>query len=161
MKLSSKIRLALAGVAACATVFVALPASASNTDIMILSGTGTISPGLTPGGGSQTFDFAGTGIVSAFGVEGVISCAWAGTDSIGQTTASNGLFDGSCSTSSGSGSVHGGYNRSLAVGVGEGGGFTGGLLSPHAFNGNCVFVPTGFNGIALTAFSETCLFHLT
>jgi hypothetical protein len=73
------------------------PAGATMHEVT-LTGSGTISPGLTQAGDpGQTFTFAGTGVVVGDAVNGVINCVWAGNDTIGSYNQGAGGFYGSCS----------------------------------------------------------------
>ena len=127
---------------------------------IVLSGTGTISPGLTTGVGSgptQSFTFSGSGVGAVLGQIGTYSCSVTGNDTIGTIQQGAGGFSGSCNTPCGTVGVNGTYVRTLLV-VTATGTITSGCLGGHTFNGNCSFVPT--TPTPVTNYAVACQFEV-
>ncbi|MDQ1686164.1 MAG: hypothetical protein QOC82_2901 [Frankiaceae bacterium] len=135
--------------AAAATTFVSPPANAGSIDFFTLSGTGTISPGLTTTGGPQTWSYSGNGYGVVFGVAGPWSCSWNGNDTIGTTLQGAGGFSGTCNTLPGVVCTTGTYSRGAGVSIS--GSFTCGWLTGHIFYGTCAFSPT--SGPVVTSYA--------
>ena len=73
--------------AAIAPVMASVPASAASADTLMISGTGTITPGLTATGTPQTFNFSGSG---------TNQCAATGNDVIGSVAVGQGSITITC-----------------------------------------------------------------
>jgi len=143
----------------------ALPASA-DTGTATITGTGTISPGLTQAGDpSNSFTFGGTGVAATTGQHDAITCTVSGNDTIGSWTQGAGSFSGNCNgaVTGGASSVAGTYTRTgSAVTVAgtatktNAGGFSGN------FNGACAFSPTNVdpNTQRINAFTVHCTFTI-
>ncbi|MDQ1698793.1 MAG: hypothetical protein QOG34_656 [Frankiaceae bacterium] len=156
MKLSAKIRLGMvAAIAGAVTCFV-VPASALTGEFFTLTGTGTISPGLTLTGGAQTWSFSGNGAIVHHNAIGAISCTWNGDDTIGTTTQGSGNFSGTCNTPCGPSGVSGSFTRTVD-GVAVQGAFTSGCLAPSSFHGECGHAPT--SAPAVTSYAAECYFQ--
>lgn len=165
MKGSTKVRLAMTGMALGAVAVAALPASA-DTGTGSIAGTGTISPGLTQAGDpGQSFTFGGSGAGATTTQHDTISCTVTGNDTIGSWAQGSGSFNGECTGSSGGAStVSGNYTRTGAVVTLAGTavasnsqGFTG-----H-FNGDCEFTPTNIDPTTalITSFAVVCGFTVS
>jgi len=152
MKGTTKVRLGLAAVALGAIGVAALPASAS-TGAAVISGSGTITPGLTVSGGPQTFSFDGSGQAATDSYQGAFSCHVDGDDSIGTLAQGSGGFSGTCSTTGGSEPVSGSYTRAGGV-VTLNGSIGPGQVS-GAFTGACTFEAT--NAPTVTTYSVQCV----
>ena len=99
------VRGGLLAAAASLAVFAALPASA-DTGGGEISGSGTISPGLTTTSTPQSFSFSGSGNIATASVHGSIDCNVSGSSTGGETVATGqGTFSGSCTGTAGSISV--------------------------------------------------------
>ena len=176
MKVSTKVRLATAGMALGVIAVAALPASA-DTGTATIAGQGTISPGLTQAGGTaQTFTFGGTGVVATTTEQDAITCTVTGNDTIGSWTQGAGSFSGSCNgaVTGGASSVSGNYNRTGGTVT-----VSGTAVASNAkgfggtFNGDCAFSPINVSAevgpippvpptvtVKITAFSVTCTFTI-
>jgi len=97
MRQATKLRLGVAAVAIGAVTFAALPANAS-TGFFTLSGSGTISPGLTTVSTAQTWTFAGSGVAVTDTYVGTINCTLSGNDPFATVTQGQGTFSGACTT---------------------------------------------------------------
>lgn len=158
MRILSKIRPGLIALMVGASLFTGVVPAHAETDTLILTGAGTMFPGLTTSGGFQDMSFNGDGTFVLPNATSLVGCSWTGDDTIGTLTANNGLFDGACTTNCGVSGIHGGYNRSV-LGVGIGGAFTSGCFSGFTFNGNCEFVPLGAPPVQ--EYAMTCDLTLT
>ena len=84
------------------TVLAATPAAAAEADAFVITGSGTIFPGLgavptPPPGGGQAINFTGTATtVGTHGVPGTYSCSFSGTDINGSAALGVGTVSGSC-----------------------------------------------------------------
>jgi hypothetical protein len=134
-----KLRVALTGIVAGATLCAGVPANAS-TGGASLAGSGTISPGLPAPG--DTWTFSGTGAVATDRVQGLFSCTVNGNDSIGSYTQGAGSFSGSCTTACGTSTVNGSFTRVGGL-ITLSGTASGGCMSA-TFTGDCSFEPTSF-----------------
>lgn len=110
MKGSVKVRMGLVVAGIGAVAVAALPASAS-TGAATIAGGGTISPGLTVGGGAQTFSFNGSGTAATDSYQGSFSCTVNGNDSIGTIAQGAGSFTGNCVAGTTTEPVTGSYTR--------------------------------------------------
>lgn len=71
------------------------PAEAADAGVFIISGSGTISPGLTPVPDDQSINFSGTATV--IGTQsGSYGCSFSGNDPAGSTAAGSGTVSGGC-----------------------------------------------------------------
>ncbi|MBV9368189.1 MAG: hypothetical protein JO074_00035, partial [Frankiales bacterium] len=146
---------------------VAVPSLRANATVhaVTLTGSGTISPGLTPSGyPGQTFTFGGTGVVVGDAIQSTINCVWAGDDTIGSINQGAGRFAGSCADlysdsnyDDGSWvSISGSYTRTGEVmtisATATGGGLDG------AWGGVCEWAPTSLdtNSLRLNSFFDSC-----
>ncbi|MDQ1685447.1 MAG: hypothetical protein QOC82_2184 [Frankiaceae bacterium] len=142
MKFSAKVRLGFLALVTAASAFAVVPANADTGDAATITGTGTISPGLTDAGGPQTFSFSGNGGGVVGGVAGQYSCSVNGNDTIGTTTQGAGAFSGTCSTPCGTIGVSGNYTRTGAA-VSASGSITSGCIPTRPVTITCVFAPSG------------------
>jgi len=110
MKGPFKSWVALAALATGTVVFAAQPATAS-TGFATIAGGGTISPGLTVGGGSQTFSFNGSGTAVTDTYTGSFSCTVNGNDILGTLAEGSGSFTGNCIAGATTEPVSGTYLR--------------------------------------------------
>lgn len=144
MKGRVKVRIGLLVTALGAVMLAALPAGAT-TGAASLTGTGTISPGLTETGGAQSFTYSGTGVIAADTSQGLLSCTWTGNDSIGTLEQGAGSLSGSCSTPQGSATLSGSYVRTGVVvtidGSWVGAGVAGLFTAGCTFTGTTIAVP--------------------
>jgi len=163
MNKTTKLRLPMAGIALGAVAVGALPASA-DTGWGSLTGQGTISPGLTEGGGiPQTFTWGGSGyvVVTSLGTD-AITCTFSGNDVIGSWFQGSGSFIGKCVGATGGGvtDISGNYVRTGTAVTASGfatpensRGFEGFIDAP------CDFTPTNID--ATTDRITASLLHCT
>jgi len=152
MRHATKLRLGVAAVAIGAVTFAALPANAS-TGFFTLSGSGTISPGLTTVPTAQTWTFAGSGVAVTDTYVGTINCTLTGNDTIGTVAQSQGTFSGTCVTA-GAEPFSGAFTR---VGETE---TVSGYIGPGAITGTvtgrCDWEPT--SAPTVTTSQQQCYF---
>lgn len=90
------VRSLLVGAALPVAMFQAQPASAAYVDIAVITGSGTISPGLSPTVQSQSISFSGTAtVVGTDGLPGTYSCNFTGTG-FGNMLGGTGNVAGNC-----------------------------------------------------------------
>lgn len=128
-----------------------------NAGYFTIAGGGTSSPGLTIGGGSQTFSFFGSGTAVTATYTGPISCTWNGNDTLGTLLQGSGGFTGNCVAGGITEPVSGSYTR---VGLVK---LVSGSIGPGPISGNfigtCSWEPT--SGPTVTTYDEQCHYVLT
>ncbi|MBV9369935.1 MAG: hypothetical protein JO074_08900 [Frankiales bacterium] len=154
MRRSLKVRLGLAAVSLGVTSFAALPASAS-TGVILLIGSGTMTPGLTPTGMVQSLTFSGIGVAITDSYAGPFNCTWSANDTIGTLQQGSGSFAGWCLAADQE-AISGIYSRT-GTEVTLSGLMRGNPIS-GTLTGACTFVPTPSSGLTVTAYQQQCLF---
>ncbi|HEX8004139.1 MAG TPA: hypothetical protein VF519_15735 [Mycobacteriales bacterium] len=144
-------RLLVAGAAAALAFPVAPPAEALDANVYVITGSGTLSPGLTVVPTPQSISFTGTAsYASTFPVGlGGYSCSFSGTDQIGSVLLGLGSLSGSCGPTSGVDMVlvRVGPTLSLTTAV---------IASAsRGLHFDCVFQPTNVN--PTTRFNLACV----
>jgi hypothetical protein len=120
------------------TLIATTPAVALGEDVGVVTGGGSISPGLGVTPANQTFHFSGTAtVVGTDGVAASFSCSFDGSDSVGTAALGTGPFSGGCGPISFSNCTFVRATVAVVVACNDG------VVKVAA--GACVFVPSDVN----------------